>query len=255
MIRAGLSRICQMRACGLRNVALSRDTLILILRGVKTVDAQRAEEGSLLYFPAGRVFSLTNTPDAEGRYLALMLSFHDETLIKAASIRPPFSAPRPHGNALLITLLSTLLDVHLDYDDEQLARMQQEQLLYALHGAGIPLFQSGHSTAARVRTLVEADPGSTWTSAEIAARLHMSERSLRRRLEESGTNLAEILRIARLHAGLSLLQQSDFNVAQTSLACGYTSPSRFAARFREHFGITPKEVIRSRGLEAGTGAS
>lgn len=235
------------------NVTLGEDTLVLVLRGIKEVDAYRAGTGCFLYFPAGQACTLTNIPDEQGMYLALALSFSDDILARSATLLPP-SSPRPGSVPLLLTLLNTFLDLTLLHDDAALARMQMEQILYALRGAGLPLFRNGRDTAADVRALVEEEPGKAWTAADIAARMHMSERSLRRRMEESGTSLGATIRLARLHAGLGLLQQSGFNVAQISVACGYQSPSRFAARFREHFGISPGDVIRSRGMTAGTGA-
>ncbi|HJB66775.1 MAG TPA: helix-turn-helix transcriptional regulator [Candidatus Mailhella merdavium] len=250
---AGGWLVRQISACGLRNVTLGEDTLVLVLRGIKEVDAYRAGTGCFLYFPAGQACTLTNIPDEQGMYLALALSFSDDILARSATLLPP-SSPRPGSVPLLLTLLNTFLDLTLLHDDAALARMQMEQILYALRGAGLPLFRNGRDTAANVRALVEEEPGKAWTAADIAARMHMSERSLRRRMEESGTSLGATIRLARLHAGLGLLQQSGFNVAQISVACGYQSPSRFAARFREHFGISPGDVIRSRGMRAGTGA-
>lgn len=42
----------------------------------------------------------------------------------------------------------------------------------------------------------------------------------------------------RLGHALTLLQQG-LTPLQTALACGYDSPGRFAARFKEEFGLTP----------------
>lgn len=91
-------------------------------------------------------------------YLALALSFSDDILARSATLLPP-SSPRPGSVPLLLTLLNTFLDLTLLHDDAALARMQMEQILYALRGAGLPLFRNGRDTAADVRALVEEEPG------------------------------------------------------------------------------------------------
>ncbi|MGL5599251.1 MAG: helix-turn-helix domain-containing protein, partial [Aeromonas sp.] len=43
---------------------------------------------------------------------------------------------------------------------------------------------------------------------------------------------------------LSLLQQ-HLTPLETALACGYDSPSRFAARFKQEFGLTPFQYVQT----------
>ena len=65
-----------------------------------------------------------------------------------------------------------------------------------------------------------------------------------RKLAAEGRSFRQVLTQVRLGHALTLLQQG-FNPLQTALACGYDSPGRFAARFKEEFGLTPYQYLRT----------
>lgn len=48
----------------------------------------------------------------------------------------------------------------------------------------------------------------------------------------------------RMSHALILLQQG-LSPLEAALACGYDSPSRFAARFKQEFGLTPHQYLRT----------
>lgn len=48
----------------------------------------------------------------------------------------------------------------------------------------------------------------------------------------------------RMSHALTLLQQG-LSPLEAALACGYDSPSRFAARFKQEFGLTPHQYLRT----------
>lgn len=72
----------------------------------------------------------------------------------------------------------------------------------------------------------------------------MSRASLVRKLAAEGRSFRQVLTQVRLGHALSLLQQG-LTPLQTALACGYDSPGRFAARFKEEFGLTPHQYLRT----------
>lgn len=267
---SGLGLLCQKEVYDLRNIVLRDDTLVILVRGEKHVTAASTaamsadttaniSKGSMLYMLAGQSYRVNNIPDAQGFYLAFLVTFPADAvqrIAKASFMNKTTGHGLPHGptSSMLYDLLHTYLDLVLRYADPYLASLQQDQLLYALHLAGVQSFTPRADMASRVRSLVEAEPDAPWTATNMARRMNMSERSLRRHLEDCGTSFAETVRLARLHVGLSLLQQSSINVTEASLACGYASPSRFAARFREYFGVAPSDVARARGIMASVGA-
>ncbi len=88
-------------------------------------------------------------------------------------------------------------------------------------------------------------PSREWSSAHFEAALHMSGATLRRRLAEEGTNLRAVLREARLHHGLELLQTTRLPVKAVASECGYRSVSKFSRGFIAQFGIGPATVANA----------
>ena len=251
---SGLGWIRHARTCALRNVNLSRSCLTLVLSGSKQLPGDSPEtprtlpSGSLVLFPAGENISCTNIPE-NGEYLALTLSFPEETLLHVHQ-RIAASRPRrtPSEPALLAETLERFLDALMIHEDTLLAEMWQEQILYLLWKQGVEVFSFRDETIGRLRKLVEHDPCRKWTTALLAGELCMSERTLRRHMEKSGTTSAELVRLSRLHVGLSLLQSRGLRVGEVARECGYSSQSRFAERFRERFGLNPADVLAARDL-------
>jgi len=96
--------------------------------------------------------------------------------------------------------------------------------------------------ADRVRKLLISSLDRPWRTDDFAQELAMSEATLRRHLATEGTSLSEILTETRMSQALTLLQCTDEPVASLCQRIGYESPSRFAHRFRQHYGIAPTEV-------------
>nr|WP_233171603.1 helix-turn-helix transcriptional regulator [Dyella sp. ASV21] len=94
----------------------------------------------------------------------------------------------------------------------------------------------------RIRLLLSAQPAHEWRAEDVASRLALSEATLRRRLAEETTGFRDILEEVRLVHGLALVQGTDKPLKQVAVECGYASPSRFTARFRERFGTLPSDL-------------
>lgn len=93
--------------------------------------------------------------------------------------------------------------------------------------------------SSRIRSIVRSSPAEPWSLARMAARLSVRESTLRRRLTEQGSPFSELLIDERMSVAARLLQTTDAPVAHIALTVGYDSPSRFAARFKQHFGHCP----------------
>lgn len=262
---SGLGWIHHTRKCSFRNVNLSRSCLTLVLSGRKVLSGQEAKSsetlpsGCLVLFPAGENVFCSNMPE-KGEYLALTLSFPKEMLSRVhqrvATARPRREPPEV---VMLEDALERFLDALLVQRDALLAEMRQEQILYLLWKDGMDVFSVQDETIGRLRELVEADPCRRWTTEMLAEALCMSGRTLRRHLERSGTTSTELVRLSRLHVGLSLLQSRRMRVGEVARACGYGSQSRFAERFRERFGLNPADILATRTVSGakltGTGAT
>lgn len=125
---------------------------------------------------------------------------------------------------------------------EAVLRHRVRELLEALRLAGFVPVRGSANLTARVRLLLASLPAHPWQAEQIARRLAMSPATLRRRLAAEGTGFRAVLEEVRLTHALSLVQAGRQPIKQVALACGYQSPSRFAARFRTRFGLTPSEL-------------
>lgn len=84
----------------------------------------------------------------------------------------------------------------------------------------------------------------------LAERLHMSPRSLQRRLRDAGTSFQELLDTLRRDLALRYLEQG-LALAEVAFLVGFTEPSNFHRAFKRWTGTTPAEA---RGRTAGPAA-
>ncbi len=80
------------------------------------------------------------------------------------------------------------------------------------------------------------------TIADVAKELGMSERSLRRRLAESGMSFQALLDGLRKGRALELLANPAMPVEQIAHAVGFTDPHNFRRAFRRWTGATPSAM-------------
>ncbi|WP_454691934.1 AraC family transcriptional regulator [Achromobacter aloeverae] len=78
----------------------------------------------------------------------------------------------------------------------------------------------------------------------IAASLHTSERTLRRRLEEQGLTYARLLEEERRARALTLLAQSSRSVQQIAAECGYTNARTLQRAVQRWTGHSPTGLRR-----------
>ncbi|MZR13116.1 helix-turn-helix domain-containing protein [Maritimibacter sp. DP07] len=94
------------------------------------------------------------------------------------------------------------------------------------------------------------DPISPATLAqEVGLSTRQLERLFRRYLNRSPKRYYMELRLSRAR---NLLMQTDMNVINVALACGFTSPSHFSKCYRTQYGTTP---YRERGSQPGEKAT
>jgi AraC-like DNA-binding protein len=126
---------------------------------------------------------------------------------------------------LLATPLKTADPVAL-----QLARAQCERELAALVDAGI---------TDRVRAALSRDGAGFPDVAEVARRLHVSTRTLKRKLTEQRTTFSAILDDVRRQRALLLLDNRELAIAEVAARLGYTEVPNFSRAFRKWTGTTP----------------
>ncbi len=102
-----------------------------------------------------------------------------------------------------------------------------------------------HSRVHRVQDWIMEAPGHGWSLAELAQRVHLSERHLRRLFQQAtGLTLQDYLQQARLELARQLLEQTRLSLADIAERCGFQaerSLRRTWARWRTG---TPSEYRR-----------
>jgi AraC-like DNA-binding protein len=75
----------------------------------------------------------------------------------------------------------------------------------------------------------------------IASQLHMSERSLRRRLKEEDINFRDVLKETRMDLAKHYLLQTQLPITTISLQLGFTDSSNFTRAFTRWFSQSPSQ--------------
>lgn len=241
----------------LRSISLATPAAVLVLDGCKVLwrrgERMEVRAGNMFLLPARMELDIENVPGADsGLYQALCLSFSSDMVDAVCSARvgevPPtaLDSLRVTVDTPLSQSVAHLLDMALAGNaGERVLRLCLEEILELVgrRATGLPLLWEMSSTwSSRCARIIAMDPGRNWSTAEVAARLCVSERGLRRNLQAEGSGLRRILRDVRLNAGLQLLQTGGYSVGEAAFRCGYASASRFAVLFRERFGVSPGDV-------------
>lgn len=106
------------------------------------------------------------------------------------------------------------------------------------HSHGVDVTRPETPEAVRARLV--ADPVRRWTVADMARALHLSPRTLQRRLTDAGRPLSRLLAEARLQTAARLLCAADGpGLAQIGFLCGYSDHPHFTRSFTRAVGISP----------------
>lgn len=79
------------------------------------------------------------------------------------------------------------------------------------------------------------------TPEQLAARLHLTPRTFRRRLHEQGQSYQQLLEEARRRDSCRLLAQPELEIRRIGELLGYTDPANFTRAFRGWTGVAPSQ--------------
>lgn len=140
-----------------------------------------------------------------------------------------------------LVFAAELLDVPLVSADPvavQLAQAQCERELSMLVDAGLP---------GRVKRALVGEGGRFLSVEEVAKQLHVSTRTLKRKLAALGTSYTAILDETRRQRALLLLEDRGLPLAEIAGRLGYTELPNFTRAFRKWTGTTPAAYRRRAG--------
>ncbi len=153
---------------------------------------------------------------------------HAERYRAYFGIDPVFSAQRN-----LIALDTAFLDRPLPMADQQIMRRSEQALR---ESANRSESVTGHSLATRIRSMLAHDPALGID--DIAARLTVSPRTLRRRLVAEGIGYRELQAGVRADLAERLLADG-LPTQDVAWQLGYTEPAAFIRAFRRWKGVPP----------------
>ncbi len=131
---------------------------------------------------------------------------------------------------------ANLLDLPVRRDEAAL-----EAFLVGAPGRITTLYRRDRDTVQRVRDLLRAALPALPGLPEIAHRLHVSPRSLHRRLAEEGAGFRQVKEALRRDLALARLAKTRAPVAAIAADLGYADPSAFYRAFVDWTGMAPSE--------------
>ena len=128
------------------------------------------------------------------------------------------------------------LEQRLRFADPRLANMAAAQCEQEMSSIKAPPALLG-----QVRRIILAHSGRFPGVEEVAAELHMSSRTLKRKLHQLGSSYQQILDDLRKGLAVEYLTQSERTVDDIALLLGYSDASNFARAFRGWTGKSPTD--------------
>src|SRR5690554_38620 len=135
-------------------------------------------------------------------------------------------------NALVIP--ESQLSLPVRFSNEQLAISSREQCERALKE-----LEEDAGFACRVRRVIEASHPFPPKLARVASTLFVSERTLKRRLQEEDASFQSLVDQVRLERARDLLGSTAMNLSQIADALGYADAANFTRAFKRWTGLSP----------------
>jgi len=95
------------------------------------------------------------------------------------------------------------------------------------------------------KQLAGCDPRHRLTMEDIARRLGISARTLRRRLTVEGVDYNDLVKRTRIEMAKRMLENPHMSIQETAYTMGYGTPGAFHHAFKRWTGMTPKEYKSS----------
>ena len=151
-----------------------------------------------------------------------------------------FAPTVPGGNGTLVASFNAnLLELPIRRDEAALAAF-----LDGAPGKITTLYRRDREMVIRVRDLLRAALPDTLSLDDIAGRLHLSPRTIHRRLESEGSSFRAIKDALRRDMALSRLTKTRDPIARIAADLGYTETSAFYRAFVEWTGMAPVHYRR-----------
>lgn len=167
--------------------------------------------------------------------------------LRIVTSRPCFEDPGPCLDFFRAPVEFAAAENYIEFDKDAIERRlpTANPQLARVNDAVITEYLAHYdrsSTAMRVRAaLITRLPSGRVTQREVASALHMSLRTLQRKLEDEGTSYKALLEETRRELARQYLRQSSITVNEVTYLLGFSEPSNFARAFKRWTGRSPSD--------------
>ena len=128
-----------------------------------------------------------------------------------------------------------ILPLKLETANEKIASLCEQQCLSLLEE-----LQSMGGLSGRVQQFLSRKPGYYPNMVDIAKELHMTPRTLRRRLKDEGATYRDIVLQLRLDLACQYLRNTQLSIKEIAYLLDYASPTVFHRSFSKRYQQSPK---------------
>jgi len=148
-----------------------------------------------------------------------------------------------HGNQNVngISFSKSLLTETLPTYDSELVELNE-----TLINKHISTLNKGDTSTKVIKIIHELLPSGCPGEEVVAFRLHMSKRTLQRKLKAEAQSFLAILTNVRIILAKQLLTVNEHSITEISYQLGYSSPSTFARAFKKQTALSPAEYKDSK---------
>lgn len=219
-----------------------------------TLDMQLVEDGELVHMDLGRNVEVDHFAYASRDYAVGMVTRMSQMTLGEflAPVAIAIERPAPReperweymlSSRVIFASASTRItwsraDIMepLVTGDPVLARVNDEQTQGYLDS-----FLAQTTSREVVDKIVEKLPDGPPNQQQIADSLHVSNRTLQRKLKDEGTSFMDLLQDTRLQLARKYLRQPSRSVVETSYLLGFSEPSTFSRAFKRWTGMAPAD--------------
>ncbi len=235
----------------LLNVPIVKPLLVVVISGNKELGKHHeisCPADHFIFLSDSPAINMRNIPNDKA-YLALLIEFDYEDFNEI----PMSNAPQADYVIGEVTLtLKQCLQQFIEcttWAPEEIQSLRKKEILMLLYQLGhkdIASLLGKPKVSHQLHKLFHQKSFDELTTEYICQQLAISESTLRRKLKAEGTSVQIIKDQSKLGLGLHLLQTSNSSIGLIAEKCGYHSQSRFTDRFKNHFGLTPSELRKTK---------
>lgn len=178
-------------------------------------------------------------PDANPLRVAFSTPEPSDRSVFEAHFECPLEFNAPHE---LLVLPLEVMDQPSPRAHPELEQATEEMIIRYL------AFRDKSDILSQVRSaLFECLPEGNVTSTRIASQLNMTDRTLRRRLDEQGLSFRQVLTDVRRQLAMRYIDDPSLSLTEISYLLGFSEPSSFTRAFRGWTGHSPSAARSAPG--------